>query len=207
MKIRIGNDLRLRVKLTTGSKSINVVQAHATIVRSVDDRQKAEDLRKKTRFFSRYPVEPIINSYIATEHNINCCGNHYYNVWPKTHCAAPYAGYGVHPFWKEIYPLVPECELEKFEAVVNATEQPDVIEIVFPAEFQHFTGDYDIIIVAKIYQPGYQHNYRTVTMDYRKAFTLVCDTKDEDRTNGIHIQVVEPGDNGNADYIYPEQTP
>jgi hypothetical protein len=36
------------------------------------------------------------------------------------------------------------------------------------------TGDYKIVIVAKLYEPGFScNNLRTVTMDYENIFTLV----------------------------------
>lgn len=79
-----------------------------------------------------------------------------------------------------------DCE---FMAPVTASEKPGKVYIDFPAESQHLTGVYKLVIVAKIYEPGYAPNdLRTVTMDYNDVLMLVGSSEDGESGN-VYISV------------------
>ena len=159
--------------------------AKAIIVNKTEKEKYEKELAKKTRFISRFPIEPMLDSYASTAHNINGCGMYEYNSYPHKHWAIPYCGYGVNPDFDYLYPRKPKCKYFEYIAKVNGTSKPGTIQVVFPAEAQLFLGDYDIIVIAKVYNPGYEENSKTITMDYVDAFTLVDHTEDEDYVNHL----------------------
>jgi hypothetical protein len=60
---------------------------------------------------------------------------------------------------------------------------------MFPAEHQLHTGVYSLIIVAKVYAPGYNsQNLRTITVDVPNVFELVK-TSSEGIDTDIYIDV------------------
>ena len=62
----------------------------------------------------------------------------------------------------------------RFLAPVEATDSKNKIKVYFPAQAQLYTGVYKLVIVAKVYEPGYcKDNLRTITIDYENVFTLV----------------------------------
>lgn len=190
-KIRIGNDIRLLIRLL-GNKTIdpiNINHVKAYIINTSVEKSALDKLRNKTRFVSRFPLEPMIDSYTSTAYNINSTGYPTYYAFPKDYVIGSYAGFGCHPHWDHIYRPIPHHNLTEFLAPVKSTRSRNVIEVLFPAEAQLFTGDYKIVIVAKIHQPGFRPNdLRTITMDYENIFTLV-NTSDEGEDGPVKIQV------------------
>lgn len=60
----------------------------------------------------------------------------------------------------------------------------------FPAYDQHILGSYKLVVVAELYQPGYDYsNLRTVTIDYPDVFELVSSTEEADAWTSVSIQV------------------
>lgn len=71
----------------------------------------------------------------------------------------------------------------RFLAPVEATDNKNKIKVYFPAKAQLYTGTYKLVIVAKLYEPGYcKNNLRTITVDYEDVFTLV--NRSEDGVDG-----------------------
>ena len=191
MKIRIGTDLNLLVTLTNiaPSKPIMIRSLEAFLINTTMKSKIDEDIKKKTKFISRFPIEPMRDSYISTNYNINCSGYPQYN-WVPEHTVVPsYAGYGCDPDWDMIYPKRPCYRLTEYKARVLATKHQDQVEVFFPAEDQLFCGDYNIIIVVKYYATGYTNNIKTVTLDYTNAFTLVDNSEEEDLTGTERVSI------------------
>lgn len=191
MKVRIGTDLRLLVTLTSNLVEVNIKSLKAYLINKTLKKKIEEDLKKKTRFISRYPIEPMTDSYIATHYNVNGCGYPSYNVYPYRKMCIPYCGFGVEPHFDMIYPTAPEYRFATYVAEVKATTAKDKVEVIFPAEAQFAPGEFDIVIVAKLYYPGYNHNIKTVTADYPNAFTLVESSAEEDsEASNVKVTII-----------------
>lgn len=180
------------------SESAAVKGVRAYFVNRTMKKKIEDDLKKKTRFVSRFPVEPCCCAYSSTKYNINSGGYPNWNAYPCQRCAAPYTGFGCCPDWKYIYPG-PETCVAEYQAEVRALPLSNEYETIFPAVAQLFTGDYDLIIVADLYAQNYgRNNTRTVTIDKEEVFTLVDSTKEgvdgdvviDVRTNDIYPQPV-----------------
>lgn len=77
----------------------------------------------------------------------------------------------------------------RFLAPVEATESKNKIKVYFPAQAQMYTGTYKLVIVAKVYEPGYcKDNLRTITIDYENVFTLV-NSSDQGCDGNVTIRV------------------
>lgn len=77
----------------------------------------------------------------------------------------------------------------RFLAPVEATDSKNKIKVYFPAQAQMYTGTYKLVIVAKVYEPGYcKNNLRTITIDYENVFTLV-NSSDQGCDGNITIRV------------------
>lgn len=178
---------------------------------SVHYHDEIEDRKRVVRYISRFPAEPHHHAYHGTPYDLCHCGHPTFHVHP-IHCVAPYIGFGVHPhsfdpfhnhLWgyddmmdlhgrmlhnEEHYRKeYEECE---FLAPVSAAGEPNKVNVYFPAESQLHTGTYKLVIVAKLYEPGYGKNdLRTVTMDYNEVFTIVGSSDEEGAYGSIKIEV------------------
>ena len=120
-------------------------------------------------------IDPKLNGIEPDENNIHMLGEVPYHCYPKTYFVNTKQGFGIYPRWDKKYiPAIEEYGLTSYKAEVSFTDQRGVIEVTFPAEAQFFTGEYDIVVVAQIYQPGYSNNTKTITVDFSKWFTLVA---------------------------------
>lgn len=175
--------------------SVNIKSLQAYVVNSTMQTEITDDLRKKTRFLGRFPRELFIYSYESTAYDIKSCGYPSYRAFPHDYAIEPYHGFGVYPRWRDIYSPLPNCKLTEYRAKVKSTSDKDVVEVFFPAEEQLFTGKYNLIIVAKIYQDGYAcNNLRTITMDWRNIFTLVDNSDEEGVDNAVTLEVIVNGE-------------
>ena len=174
---------------------VNIHSVKTYVINKTAQEAKIAELNSKTRFISRFPIEPECDCYTATQYNINCSGRPSYFAFPKTYIAGSYSGFGCKPEWDYIYRPAKQCDFTEFLAPARATDNRSVVEILFPAEAQLFTGDYKIVIVAELYQPGFSsNNLRTVTVDYDNAFTLV-DTSEEGIDTDVTINI------GDVDHV------
>lgn len=191
MKIRIGNDIRLDVTLINSKvdDNVNIKSIKAYIINTTLENKRVEEAKNKTRFISRFPVEPYVDAYNSTAYDIKSAGYPTWHAFPQNYVYGSYAGFGLHPDWRDKYKPMPKHNLSEFCAPVKATEQSNVVQVYFPAECQLYTGDYKIVIVAKIYEPGYSpNNLKTVTMDYENVFTLV-NTSEEGIDSEVTLNV------------------
>jgi len=77
----------------------------------------------------------------------------------------------------------------RFLAPVEATENKNKVKVYFPAQAQLYTGTYKLVIVAKVYEPGYcKNNLRTITIDYENVFTIV-NSSDQGCDGNVTIRV------------------
>lgn len=203
MKIRIGNDIKLLVTLisSTTIDSINIKSLEAYVINASKEHEAAENLKNKTRFVSRFPVEPYVDAFCSTAYDIKSSGYPTWRAYPQNYIYGSYAGFGPNPYWPGKFKPVPMHNLTEFKAPVKSTAQNNVVEVFFPAEAQLFTGDYNIVIVAKIYESGYSYNnLRTVTMDYENIFTLV-NTSEEGIDSDVTLNVAASHGSGTAEYV------
>lgn len=172
---------------------INIRSVKAILVNTSRQMYKRDMLRKKTRFISRFPIEPYVDAFHATPYDVCNSGYATWRAYPHRHIPMPYHGYGWRPWWNGIYKPIPEHNDTEFVAPVYATEDQHVVEVSFPAKAQLFTGVYKLVIVAKVYAPGFNHeNLKTITVDTPDVFELVK-TSAEEANN--HEKIVVHVDN------------
>lgn len=178
------NDQNPRIKTAIGIRSVK-----AFLINVSKQKEYDEFMRKKTRFIARYPIEPCFECFHATPYNICNSGYPTWRAYPHRYCVHPYHGYGVRPEWGGIYHKFPPRPSFEYKAPVMATEDQNVVEVAFPAEDQFYTGVYKLILVAKVYAPGFNYqNLKTITVDASNVFELVK-TTEEGVDTGIDINV------------------
>lgn len=178
-RIRIGNDIRLRINLLDmkGVDTINIKSIKVYIINTSREKEKADKIANCTKFISRFPCEPHHPAFEPSAYDLNLAGLPRYYAYPEHHCHYFYHGFGLHPDWSHIYPVENCTNDTEFIAPVQATEYKDQVDAYFPANSQLYCGVYKIVVVARIYQPGYGlDNLRTITMDYNNIFRLVDDS-------------------------------
>lgn len=178
-RIRIGNDIRLRINLLNmkGIDTINIKSIKVYIINTSREKEKADKIANCTKFISRFPCEPHHPAFEPSAYDLNLAGLPRYYAYPEHHCHYFYHGFGLHPDWSHIYPVENCTNDTEFIAPVRATEYKDQVDAYFPANNQLYCGVYKIVVVARIYQPGYGlDNLRTITMDYNNIFRLVDDS-------------------------------
>lgn len=179
---------------------VSIRSVKAIIINTSKEKQINDDLRKKTRFISRFPIEPYVRAFDATPYNLCVSGYPTWRAYPHRYCVHPYHGFGVYPEWDGIYHKLPIINNTEYVAKVSATKLQNVVEVHFPAVDQLYTGTYKLVIVAKLYCPGFnQENLKTVTVDIPDVFELVG-TSEEGIDTGIGITV------GNVQDVYPNDT-
>ena len=195
--VRIGTDISLQVLLSdkkygdTGNP-INIQSLTAVVVNTTLEQKFKEELKNKTRFISRYPIEPRLDDYTATVANLNHSGFPTYHVMPNSHMSRAYAGYGVVPEFDKIYRPCRKYSLTDYRTPVERTATPNIVYVYFPAEAQLYPGKYKLVIIAQIYVAGYgKNNLRTVTVDYEDAFEIVTKSEDADAEGTIEIKLDE----------------
>lgn len=196
-KVRIGNDIRLKVNLLSKRfvETVQIQSIKAYIINTTAEAEAIKDMHNKTKFMSRFPIEPKIDAYTASAYDTNACGFPTYHAFPQNHVIGSYAGFGVEPNWFGIYRPVPQHNLTEFLAPVKYTPRNSRIEVFYPAEAQRYCGEHKLVLVAKIYEPGYSpNNLRTITMDYENIFTLV-DKSSEGTDSDVVISI---GDNATS---------
>lgn len=165
------------------STEVSIRSVKAILVNTTMWEKILKDLRNKTRFIDRFPIEPRLRAFHSTPYDICNSG---YPIWR----AMPvYPGFGINHPIGEMYKKRPWFNDAEYRARVTATDQQHVVEVHFPAEHQRYTGTYKLIIVAKLYAPGFNdQNLKTVTVDVPGVFELVG-TSAEGYDTGIEINV------------------
>ena len=169
--------------LTTTPICIRSVKA--LLINTTRQEKREQDLKNKSRFISRFPIEPELEAFHSTPYDICCSG---YPTW-RAYPVRRYGGFGLTPDWGGLYKPLPQTNPDVYRANVAATAKQNVVEVSFPAEHQLFLGKYKLVIVAKIYAPGFNmQNLKTVTLDIPDVFELVG-TSEEGSDTGFYVNV------------------
>lgn len=157
-----------------------------------------EDLQNALKFIHRFPIGRDVigpNQYDIkpNDKNVNIVGDLPYHVLPNECYIHPYSGFGIYPSWDKKYtPIIDNVDLASYNAPVVFTQYRDVIEAMFPANSQLYTGMYSVVVVAKVYKEGYStDNTATVTVDYDELFELVGEGEGG-KTGPVIINTVIP---------------
>lgn len=186
MKIRIGNDIRLKIQLTFGdSSSANVLSAEAFFVNTTLKNKLEQEYKKKNRFIGRFPIEPFTNEFEPSEYCINSTGFPKYKAFVMN----SYNGIGLRPDWKNVAPIK-EMEYTVYRTGISRTVDPSIVVVTLPASAQLYEGEYELVVTAKVFDQGYANNERTVTANYKNVFELVSDSEGESVNNPVHIDIV-----------------
>lgn len=166
---------------TTSPESSNTMPVSIRTVKAFlinSSRKKMyEDLRKKSRFVSRFPLEPYLEQFTSTQYDIRNSGYPTWRAYPITHALMPWKGFGVNPKWDQIYKALPAVNDTEYRASVSATDKQNIVNVSFPAKHQLHTGVYDLVLVAGLWAPGYNNkNIKTITVDIPGVFELVSNT-------------------------------
>lgn len=185
----INSDSGVFTEYISSGKPISIRSVKAYIINTsrIDEWRKFQ--KKRHHFITRYPVEPYVNVFDSTPYDICGCGAPTWNFRPFPHRIVPYGGFGLHPCWKGIYKHVKgDCGV-KYCAQVRATSKQNVVEIDYPAHAQKYPGMYKLILVVKVYAPGFNpDNLKTITVDVDDVFELTTSTKNAPDT-GISVSV------------------
>lgn len=158
---------------------VSIREVKAILVNTSLQQNRINDIRKKSRFISRFPIEPCISAFTATPYDICSSGYHTWRAYPHRHCMTMYHGFGLNPQWDGIYKRLPNINDTEYIADVISTKEPNKVEVIFPAQHQLHTGAYKLILVAKLYCPGFNFkNLKTVTVDVPDVFELTPSTKE-----------------------------
>ena len=126
MKIRIGNDICLDVTLLYNSDNdeyANINSIQAFIINASKEAEYEALIKDKTRFISRFPVEPYVDAYSSTAYDIKSSGYPTWRAYPRNHVYATYSGFGVMPGWDNIYRPMPEHNLTQYKPMYKKISQ------------------------------------------------------------------------------------
>ena len=192
-KITIGNDIKLKVTLTSVfgvTNKMDIKQGRCFLINKTLQQQNS--------------CATCNTAYTLD----SCCVPCYYS-FPHRHYSShwyilPYNGFGYTPDFRCIYNrcnrigcCTHSCNYE-VELPVQFTEQENVVIIDYPACKQRFTGVYDLKFVFEIYVRGYNdRNVKTITVDCMDAFELVSEGG---KCGIIEVEFVnsEPGGDGGS---------
>lgn len=163
---------------------ISIRSVKAILINTSLKEQRIQEFKKKTRFITRFPIEPHIEAFHSTPYDV--CNSGYptwrtYPLWygrqehflhyPHHHY---YKGFGPCPHFDGLYRPLPMDDGSEYRANVMATEKQNVVEVSFPAEHQRYAGKYTLVIVAKVFAPGFNNNnLKTITIDFPNVIELV----------------------------------
>lgn len=180
---------------TSSSHPISIRSAKAFLINTTRQNEKVENAKKRNRFIARFPIEPYIESFTSTPYDICNSGYPTWRAYPRKYMFMPYHGFGLHPEWGGIYKPLPMVNDTKYTATVRATSKQNIVEVVFPAEHQLHVGKYTLVLVVKVFAPGYNsHNLKTIAVDIPDVFELVK-TTEEGIDTGISADVQNVYDN------------
>lgn len=188
--------------VNAGTSSVCIRSVKAILINETLKEKREKDLKNKSRFVSRFPMEPLTRAFASSPYNIHNSGYPSWKAYPKNHMFATYHGFGVNPDWDSIYRNAPMRNDIEYLANAAATDKQSVVEVMFPAEHQLHTGVYSLIIVAKVYAPGFNsHNLKTYTIDVPNVFELVS-TSAEGIDSDMYVDVTALMDKLPEDVVY-----
>lgn len=182
MKVRIGNDIALNIHLSQKyvKDPINIKNVQCIVV----------------------PCNGMVDTpFTPSKYDINRCGLPVYHMLPccdgirpcceTSYSMQPYNGFGVNIQKNDTYCVDPCCcGSNACKLAVRSLGAPDSFMAFFPAYDQHILGKYTLVVIAELYEPGYDYsNLRTVTVDYSDVFELVASSEEADAQTSVAIQV------------------
>lgn len=190
MKIRIGNDVQLRINLSLGDgvDNTNIQSARVIFVNS-----NLTD----SRFIGRFPIEPFEDEFIPNSYCINSLGNPKYYAKVRNR----YNGFGVYPDWNKCLPIEQPFAPEHQSDIIGTGDSPSVTA-VFPAIKQRRVGIYNVIVIVNIYDQDYPRGIRTMTIDIKNVFELVRTTEEADINGPAQIEVDDHSINGDVSDVF-----
>ena len=182
-------------KSPNAGNPISIREVKAILINITGRNKFDKAVERKTRFIGRFPIEPFDDFFEPTAYNICNSGHPCYRAFPRRYYTTPYGGFGVHPEFGGLYKKMPKPQDFEYNATVLATSEQNIVEVCFPAEHQLYTGLYKLVIVAKVYAPGYnKNNLKTITVDLPGVFELV-DSTEAGIDTGVTINVHQIIDN------------
>lgn len=95
---------------------------------------------------------------------------------------------------------VKDVNITRYESQVDHTVNSNEIVVTFPASAQLYSGKYNLIIVATIFDAGYSNNGRTITTDMQNVFELVNTSAEEQNINHpVFIEIDNTSDEQSND--------
>ena len=202
MKIRIGNDIRLNVTLPTDIdyQLTDIKRIRAFLINTTAD-TCINGLPK------RFPNHPFPDYYTPSAYNTGECDVPCYYTQPYEHTnpyvfdpsyknpymyfgAAPCGpgfpmgldpwfrhGFGYRPRHLFMTPNLNRPNNNVFMAPCTVSTEKGVIQVYFPANKQYQVGIYKLVLVADVYDFGWNNqNTRTYTYDFDDVFELSDDS-------------------------------
>ena len=174
-RIRIGNDIRVQTSLhdLNDFDLTSIKQLRCYFIPQSED----------------YTSSTSTDTYDPMQYNICDCGKPKYNVFPcnidAPHWFCGYNGFGVNS--------KPFIHVDnKYLAQSRLLPEQNRIEAYFPAKAQFQIGEYKLVIVLTLYQPGWcDNNLRTITLDEGVVFALTSDDRDINTNTVIDLDVKE----------------
>lgn len=163
----------------------HIINARAFFVNNTLKEKIEKEYIKKNRFIGRFPIEPFVDEFQPTAHNINNIGFPKYRAFVHNE----YKGFGVHPDWKRCFPFG-DVNITIYESKIEykGNNSEDII-VTFPAYAQKYPGEYSLIVIGEVYDEGYSCNKRTITVNRNNIFELVKDTDEQDLDKPVMIEI------------------
>jgi len=152
---QFGNNNNAVGEVVPMGNPVSIRSVKAILINMSKEQEIKDYLHKKTRFVSRFPIEPWFGAFDANPYNICNSGYPTWRAYPHHYMMMPYHGYGLRPEWGGIYKKLPRINHTEYLARVSATKYQNIVEVHFPAVDQLYTGRYKLVIVAKLYCPGF----------------------------------------------------
>lgn len=161
----------------------------AKFINTTRREEEATAYKQRSRFISRFPMEPGIEAFHTTPYDVCNSGWYSWAAHPRTHSPYYYAGYGMNPNFDGLYNPLPMTNDTEYIADVAATTKQHIVEVIFPAEHQYHVGKYTLVLVVKVFAPGYNNqNLKTFTVDIPDVIELVK-TTEEGSDTGVIVNV------------------
>lgn len=200
MKIRLGNDVRVRATLkgsdTYDYNNKNIKQIRSYFVNTTYVNKSDEPA---VAILKPYPQGPFPQYYQTSPYTMKECGDPNYHIDPYNatqyinndprcgnyHCFPEYNGFGTSPcHFRDCnrQPIGMQPDAMSFDG--NLTYMADsklgdaenTIESIFQATSQLYVGTYKMIVVLTVFESGWgNNNLHTYTIDYGELFELVDD--------------------------------
>lgn len=122
------------VEIKPDGTPVSIRSVKAVLINTTLRDDYTRRLEKKSRFITRFPIEPCIEAFHATPYDVCNSGYPTWRAYPRRHIMFPYHGFGVNPHWGGIYKPLPMVKDFEYRATASATKYQNVVEISFPAK-------------------------------------------------------------------------